>query len=156
MARNPRLDGLAGILVIGLGLTGIAKPCIAESAPLPVQIQHTETRTTRPSPETPAAPSRMTGPAAWKTLVGNTIVASSKGGSYTEFFASDGTVKHVDSDGLSKGKWALQGDKVCFDYPEEDDRSCVSLEVTGTKGVFVDEDGTKDLFDVMPGNAKNL
>ena len=83
-------------------------------------------------------------------------MAASRTGDYTEFYASDGTVKHLDRDGKATGKWSLEGDKVCFEFPEEDDRSCVTVQVEGTKGAFVDEDAAKDSFDIMPGNAKNL
>ena len=101
-------------------------------------------------------PAKTEGAAAWKALVGNTIVTTSKSGAYTEFYGPDGAVLHVDSDGKSKGTWTLQGEKVCFDFPDEDDHSCVTMQVTGATGVFTDTDGSKDVFDILPGNAKNL
>lgn len=104
--------------------------------------------------EAPAV--KAEGASAWQALVGNTIVAKSKTGAYTEFFEADGTVRHVDADGKSKGKWALQGDKVCFDYADEDDHTCVTVQVTGSTGTFVDEDSARDTFDILPGNAKSL
>ncbi len=103
---------------------------------------------------TPAA--KLTGAAAWQQLVGNTVVAEARAGGYTEFYAADGAVVHLDKDGKAKGRWTLQGDKVCFDFPEEDDRSCVSVELEGSKGAFVDEDATRDTFTLLAGNAKAL
>ena len=108
-----------------------------------------------PAPDSAVA-TKAKGLAAWQRLTGNTAVAESRAGGYTEFYAPDGVVKHLDRDGRSTGKWSLQGEKVCFDFPEEDDRSCVDVEIDGQKGVFIDEDATKDTFDLLPGNAKNL
>lgn len=109
-----------------------------------------------PATSAPAAAARMTGAAAWQLLVGNTAVANSRTGDYTEFFLPDGTVKHLDRDGKAAGKWTLEGQKVCFDFPEEDDRSCVQVEVEGAKGAFIDEDASRDTFEILTGNAKNL
>lgn len=126
-----------------------SEPVLAQSTPAPAA------ETTVPA--SPAAPApKLTGAAAWQLLVGNTVVAQSHDGGYTEFFAPDGVVKHLDRDGKATGTWTLQGDKVCFDFPDEDDRSCVQVEVTGQKGAFVDEDKARDTFDVLPGNAKGL
>ena len=109
-----------------------------------------------PAPAASATPGKLTGAAAWQLLVGNTAVAQSHDGGYTEFFAPDGVVKHLDRDGKATGKWTLQGEKVCFDFADEDDRSCVQVEVTGQKGAFIDEDKARDTFDVLTGNAKGL
>ena len=113
-----------------------------------------EQTATPPAPSPSAA--RLTGAAAWQQLVGNTVVAQARGGGYTEYYAADGGVIHLDKDGRAKGRWALEGDKVCFDFPEEDDRSCVSVEIEGNKGAFVDEDAERDVFELLPGNAKAL
>ena len=113
---------------------------------------------TAPVPPPTPAPSAgvQTGPAAWQKLIGNTIVVEGRAANYTEFFTTDGAVKHLDRDGKATGKWTLQAEKICFDYPDEDDKSCVNVEVEGSKGAFVDEDGARDVFDILPGNAKGL
>lgn len=132
---TPRFGQVAGGLVLCFGLAATpALPLRADDGP----------------------PAKLEGAAAWQSIVGNTIVTTSKTGAYTEFFEAGGAVRHVDGEGKASGKWALQGDKVCFDYPDEDDHTCVTLQVTGSKGIFIDEDGGKDLFDILPGNAKNL
>lgn len=101
-------------------------------------------------------PSALKGAAAWQQLVGNTVVAQGRGGGYTEYYAADGAVQHLDSDGKSSGKWSVEGDKICFDFPEEDDRSCVEVESDGKTGTFTDEDKSRDTFTVLPGDAKHL
>jgi hypothetical protein len=106
------------------------------------------------SADAPAA--KLTGAAAWQQLVGNTVVAEARSGGYTEFYGTDGAVIHLDKDGKAKGRWTLEGDKVCFDFPEEDDRSCVNVSLDGRKGAFVDEDASQDTFTLLPGNAKAL
>ena len=106
--------------------------------------------------ETGSTPPGLTGAPAWQALVGNTVVADTRVGSYTEYYGPDGTVRHLDKDGKTDGKWALQGEKICFDFADDDDRVCTALELSGSKGAFVDADGSRDTFTVLPGNAKNL
>ena len=96
------------------------------------------------------------GNAAWQALVGNTIVVTSKSGSYMEYFQPDGTIRHVDQDGKAVGRWSLGDGKVCLDFPDEDDRTCVAPHVSGTTGSFADQDGAKDQFEILPGNPKGL
>ena len=110
----------------------------------------------QPGPAAPVAASPSKGAEAWRRLVGNTVVAKGQGGDYTEYYATNGAVTHLDADGKSTGAWAVEGDKVCFDFPEEDDRSCVDVESDGKTGTFIDEDKSRDTFDVLPGNAKGL
>lgn len=137
---------LAGVSALGILSTG-ATAILAQSAP--------PTPSSAPAVSVPAI-GKVKGAAAWQLLVGNTVIAKSHDGGYTEFYASEGAVQHLDRDGKATGKWSLKGEKVCFDFPEEDDRSCVDIEVDGQKGVFIDEDATRDTFDLLPGNAKNL
>ena len=110
-----------------------------------------------------AAPARaddaqlLQGAAAWGKIVGNTVVAKTgAGASYTDFYGTDGTVRHRDGDGATSGQWTEQGDGVCFDYPDDDDRVCVKVTVTGATGTFMDPDGATDAFTILPGNAKGL
>ena len=117
--------------------------------------------------ETPTAPSvtagavapgteKRTGMAAWDALKGNTITGRSAGETYSEYFDPAGTVRTVDADGLSTGTWAVQNNKVCFDFPDDDEHSCTAFEVTGTSGTATDDDGGVLRFDILPGNSKGL
>lgn len=98
----------------------------------------------------------LAGPAAWQKLVGNTVVVTTKGGSYTEFYEADGTLRRLDGDGPASGRWSQDGDRVCFDYPDDDDRVCLQVSVQGPSGRFTDADGTGDAFQILPGNARSL
>lgn len=108
------------------------------------------------APGDAAAPAKLTGLAAWERLKGNTVDGKSAGQTVVEFFDAGGGVKYVDKDGLSTGTWAVQKDKVCFDFPDEDDRTCTTFEVTGSSGTAVDDDGETLKFTILPGNAKGL
>lgn len=103
-----------------------------------------------------AEDAKLDGAAAWQKLVGNTVVATTKAGSYTEFYEPGGAIRRVDADGTTKGQWSQDGDKVCFDYPDDDDHACLGVSVQGSGGSFTDADGTADTFQILPGNAKNL
>ncbi len=107
-------------------------------------------------PSSPAPADSVTGAAAWERLKGNTITGKVGGQPFTEFFEGGGGVKYADKDGLSTGTWAVQGSKVCFDFPDDDDRSCSTFTVTGSSGSAVDDDGTTTRFDVETGNSKGL
>lgn len=124
------------------------RPALAQSTPAPA--------TGEATPATPPPAGKLTGAAAWQTIVGNTVEARSRDGGYTEYYAPDGAVHHLDRDGKATGKWTLKGEKVCFDFADEDDRSCVEVEVTGQKGAFIDEDSSRDTFNVLHGNAMGL
>ena len=98
----------------------------------------------------------LEGAAAWRTLVGNTVVATTKNGSYTEYYAPDGAVRRLDRDGATAGRWTQADDGVCLDYPDDDDRICLRVTVRGSLGAFTDADGTADRFEILAGNAKDL
>jgi hypothetical protein len=101
-----------------------------------------------------AAP--LEGAAAWAALIGNTVVTGTNGGGTTDYFAPDGSIRRLDQDGRTSGGWSVEGDSVCLDFPDDDDRICVKPRVDGTTGTFRDPDGHEDAFTILPGNAKGL
>ncbi len=111
---------------------------------------------TAPPPASAATPEKQTGAAAWAAIVGNTIEGKVAGQDFSDYFDKGGGVRHVDQNGLSSGTWTLQGDKVCLDYPDDDERSCMSFEVAGTSGTALDDDGNRIRFTIEPGNSKGL
>jgi hypothetical protein len=111
---------------------------------------------TAPAAVPPPAPPKLSGPEAWKALVGNTATGSAAGEAFSEYFDPAGGVKYVDKNGVSEGTWALQGNRVCFDFPDEDDHSCSTFEVTGSSGSAIDDDGATIHFQIQPGNSKRL
>ena len=103
-----------------------------------------------------AEEAKLEGTAAWQKLAGNTVVTTTKARSYTEFYEPGGVIRRVDADGATRGQWSQDGDRVCFDYPDDDDHVCLRVAVQGDTGTFTDADGTADVFQILPGNAKNL
>ena len=97
------------------------------------------------------------GMAAWQALVGNTISGSTPDGAYSDYFAPDGRVVHLDRDGPDTGRWTLRDPLVCLAFKTDNDEpECRRPEVDGTHGAFVDADGSRYPFDILPGNAKAL
>ena len=107
------------------------------------------------SPTAPAAPAqKATGLAAWSKVVGNTLAAKIEGQDHAEYYMEDGTVKAMEGGAMSKGKWALEGAKVCFTYPKEK-KKCYTIEVDGNTATFAGSDGTFR-GEISTGNAKKL
>ncbi len=105
----------------------------------------------------PAAVGRLTGAAAWNSLIGNSISGKSEEGDpLTEFYLANGTVKQLIDDEISTGKWALRGQEICFEYPEDDDETCYKLVIDGNVATFTDEDGAGRRYTVEKGNPKKL
>lgn len=108
-------------------------------------------------PATPeVAAESVSGAAAWERLKGNTITGKAGGQAFSEFFDPVGGVRYVDKDGLSTGTWAVQNAKVCFDFPDDDDRTCSAFTIKGASGSAVDDDGETMHFAIEPGNSKGL
>ena len=95
----------------------------------------------------------LTGAAAWGAIVGTAIAGTTRDGPYTEAFAPDGTVRHVDRDGESAGRWRLSEGRVCLAFPEDDEEECRAVEVAGGTGAFVDSDGSRYPFEIRPGKT---
>ncbi len=121
----------------------------AEANPNPSAAQ-----TAAPSP---AAPSKLSGLAAWNVLVGNTIVGKdAEGGALTEYYLANGKVKQLSDDEVTTGKWAAKGAKVCFIYSGEDAETCYKVEVFGDVATFTDDDGDGRRYKIVQGNPKGL
>ena len=127
-------------------LIGVAAPLLVVSC-----IAHAQ----QPAPTAPAATAaKTTGIAAWSQVVGNTLTAKIDGHDHAEYYMDDGTVKAMEGGSISKGKWALEGAKVCFSYPKEA-KKCYTVEVDGNMATFAGSDGTYR-GEISKGNAKKL
>ena len=93
--------------------------------------------------------------AAWALLLGNTITGKEDGKTVFEFYAPDGTAKNMTENEITTGKWALVGETVCFQYPD-DDTDCFKLEVSGNDVTFFDTKGTGVRYELLKGNPKGL
>lgn len=104
----------------------------------------------------PAADAKtLTGGEAWLSIVGNTLTGKIGGDLIFEYYRKDGSLTlMVDSD-LTKGKWTIEGEKVCFKYPDED-KDCVKVSRTGDQVTLTDAKGKGLRLTLLPGNPKNL
>ncbi|UDL95045.1 hypothetical protein LGH83_01925 [Lichenihabitans sp. PAMC28606] len=144
--------GLATAFSLALGLTSSA----LAQADAPAVAAPTATTAAPSAATAPSAAEKLTGLSAWKALVGNTISGRSGDEMFSQYFDAGGKVRYVDQNGLSTGTWAVQGERVCFDFPEDDDHSCSAFEVTGSSGSAIDQDGAAIKFDITSGNSKGL
>jgi hypothetical protein len=106
-----------------------------------------------------AAPSpagkTMTGAEAWLTLIGNTVTGKIDGEVIFEYYRKDGTLALMEGSEITKGKWSLEGERVCFKYPDED-KDCQTISRTGDEVVFKRKDKSGYRLKVLEGNPKNL
>ncbi|HRY02483.1 MAG TPA: hypothetical protein P5256_05105 [Beijerinckiaceae bacterium] len=108
-----------------------------------------------PQPSTAAA--KLTGLQAWSALIGNTVAGKdSDGEPLFEFYKPDGTLKQLNGDTVTGGKWVMRGQKVCIVYSGDDEETCYQVEVFGDVATFTDDGGDGQRYKIMPGNAKGL
>jgi len=105
--------------------------------------------------DTAPAEQKLAGMAAWNALVGNSITGKEEGETLVEYYAADGTAKSMLGNEISTGKWALVGDTICFQYPDQE-TECYKLEVMGNTVTFVDQKGTGTRYEILKGNPKGL
>jgi len=105
----------------------------------------------------PSAPSgKLTGRAAVERLIGNTMTGTSEGVPYFAFYDPEGAVRMQRGGEVSSGKWSIDGDNLCEEFPEDDDETCYHLEIEGDKGTMTDEDGTAYAIEILAGNPRKL
>ncbi|MFI5012646.1 MAG: hypothetical protein ACHQAY_09880 [Hyphomicrobiales bacterium] len=99
---------------------------------------------------------KLAGRAAIEALIGNTMTGTADGTPYFAFYDKDGTVRMQRGSEVSEGKWSIDGDNLCEEYPEDDDETCYKLELDGASGIMTDEDGTVYKIEIIPGNPHKL
>jgi len=106
-----------------------------------------------------AAPSggdqMLKGPEAAMSVVGNTLAGKYDGEMTWELYNKDGTSVFLEGDEKSKGKWSIEGQKVCTKYKGED-KDCYAIERTGDRVTLTDAKGKSYKLTVLPGNPKGL
>lgn len=96
-----------------------------------------------------------TGGEAWMSIVGNTLTGKVDDDLIFEYYRKDGTLTLEQDDEVSKGKWSLEGEKICFKYPDED-KDCLTLRRIGDQVTFY-RDGEKAYrLKLLQGNPKNF
>ncbi|WP_406856496.1 hypothetical protein ABEG18_02375 [Alsobacter sp. KACC 23698] len=106
-----------------------------------------------------AAPAagKLTGLAALNAVIGNTVSGkNADGDAGVWFYDKKGAVKQLVDDEITVGKWAIKGEKICEEYPEDDEETCYTVDVSGNVATFADEDGNGRRYTIAAGNAKNL
>lgn len=111
----------------------------------------------------PVKPKRLAGAEAWSTLLGNSATGRTSEGMRTDYYGADGTIKTLIDSELQTGKWRLQNDRVCIEYPqsidddeEEEGETCYRVTISGNFVVFLDNDGGGWRLRIVAGNPKDL
>ncbi|MDI1284527.1 MAG: hypothetical protein PSV46_09030 [Reyranella sp.] len=97
----------------------------------------------------------MTGGEAWLSIVGNTLTGKIDGEVFFEFYRKDGTLTLMNGSDLTKGKWTIEGEKVCFKYPD-DDKECFTVSRKGDEITLGGDKGKGLRLTLLPGNPKDL
>jgi len=106
-------------------------------------------------PPAAAGGKTLTAGEAWLSVVGNTLTGKVDGEVIYEYYRKDGTLTLMEGSELTKGKWTLEGEKVCFKYPDED-KECHAISRTGNEVTLTNAKGKGLRLTVLPGNPKNL
>ena len=108
------------------------------------------------APPAGSGDAKLSGAEAGMSLVGNTLAGKYDGGMTHELYNKDGTSVFLDDDGSkSKGKWSIEGQKLCTKY-KGDDKDCYGIERTGDQVTLTDAKGKSFKLKVLPGNPKDL
>jgi len=103
----------------------------------------------------PPANKTMTGAEAWLSIIGNTVTGKIDGEVIFEYYRKDGTLTLMEGSEITKGKWSLEGERVCFKYPDED-KDCQTISRTGDEATFTRKNKSGYRLKVLEGNPKNL
>lgn len=98
---------------------------------------------------TPAfAQQQATGDQIRGAIAGNTVVGSmSATGAYTEYYATDGTIRSADY----AGRWTIEGDTMCFVYGEEP-ATCWGVQLAGDQVSWVVNGAVEGSGSIVAGN----
>jgi hypothetical protein len=97
----------------------------------------------------------LTGGEAWLSIVGNTLTGKIDGDVFFEFYRKDGTLTLMEGSDLTKGKWTIEGEKVCFKYPDED-KDCFTVSRSAETVTLGGGKGKGLRLTLLPGNPKDL
>ena len=89
------------------------------------------------------------------SLVGSTLAGKYDGDMTYELYNKEGTTVFLDGGDKSKGKWSIEGQKLCTKY-KGDDKDCYAIERAGDKVTLTDAKGKAYKMTLLPGNPKDL
>ena len=98
---------------------------------------------------------KLTGMAAWTVVVGNTLTGKEDGKVYFDYYSKDGKVASLSEGEISKGKWALEGERLCTKYRDEE-KECYTVTVAGKTVTLTDAKGKGYRAEMLSGNPKDL
>ena len=111
------------------------------------------------APPAAAAPAdngqKLTGTAAWTAIVGNTLTGKEQGKVYFDYYRKNGTVASLSEGEIGNGKWALEDERLCTKYPD-DDKECFTITLSGKTVTLIDAKGKGYRAEMLPGNPKDL
>lgn len=97
-------------------------------------------------------PPLATGAQLRSAVSGNTIEGSMvPSGRYTEFYASDGTVKGKDY----RATWRIEGDTMCWLYPGQP-KDCWRASIAGSSVKWVKDGKVLGTGTIVKGNARSF
>jgi hypothetical protein len=86
------------------------------------------------------------------TFAGNTVQGDmAASGSYTEYYAADGTIRAKDY----QGAWRIDGDRMCFRYGA-DPESCWQVGLAGDRVTWLADGKIDGTGTVVPGNPNGF
>lgn len=97
----------------------------------------------------------LSGAEAWQSVVGNTLTGTIDGELLFEHYRKDGSLTLLQTSDITNGRWTLEGEKVCFKYPDED-KECYTIQRSGDDVTLVGSNGKGFRLTVLAGNPKNL
>ena len=97
----------------------------------------------------------LSGGEAWLTIVGNTITGRVDGEEIFEHYRKDGTLALMEGSEITQGRWSLEGERICFKYPDEE-KDCQAVSRVGDEVTFARKGGKSFRFRLLPGNPRNL
>lgn len=112
-------------------------------------------RTQRPPREEQGEVRRLTGKAAWDTVVGNTLTGRAGGKTYHDLYRADGTLASLQDGEITPGKWAMDGDKVCTSRGSQA-RTCYEVVASGRTITLTDSSGRGLRATLLRGNPRDL
>lgn len=111
----------------------------------------------RPSPsqEEQREIRRLTGKAAWDTVIGNTLTGRSGGKTYHDHYRADGTLASLRDGEITPGKWTLEGDKVCTTRGGQA-KACYDVVASGRTVTLTDASGRGLRATLLRANPRDL
>jgi len=81
----------------------------------------------------PGINKHLTGEEIYHYIIGNSLSGTTVANNvYCEYFNPNGTIKGLDTL-FYTGRWSIDGNLLCFDYPGPDDDGCQSMHLAGSR-----------------------